>query len=65
MFVVVPNELRDAINVKLDAALAGHPEATEKDRRVLYGQLLSYFNEHGCLPDFTVTKKEAPHADGS
>lgn len=53
--VIVPNELRDAINQKLDAALAKYPEAAQ-GREELYSQLLSYFDEHGALPDFTLRK---------
>lgn len=57
MLVVVPDSLRNAINEKLDAAIAVCPDA-EKDREVLYGQLLAYFNEHGVVPDFTLAKAE-------
>ena len=57
MLVVVPDSLRNAINEKLDAAIAQCPDA-EKDREVLYSQLLAYFNEHGVVPDFTLAKAE-------
>lgn len=53
--VIVNDALRDAINLKLDTAIAACPEA-EKDRAVLYNQLLSYFDEHGTLPDFSIAK---------
>lgn len=56
--VVVPNSLADAINAKLDLAIAACPEAA-KDREVLYGQLLEYFDEHGVIPDFSLQKNEA------
>lgn len=49
--VIVPNELRDAINAKLDAAISKCPDA-EQDREALYSQLLAYFDEHGEIPDF-------------
>jgi len=52
--VIVPNTLRDAINAKLDDAFAACPEAA-KDRDALYYRLLAYFDEHGELPDFTLT----------
>lgn len=55
--VITPNSLRDAINAKLDAAIAACP-AAQKDREELYRQLLQYFNEHGELPDFSLAKKE-------
>ena len=54
--VIVPNDLRDAINGKLDAALAECPDA-EKDRVVFYRQLLCYFDEYGVVPDFSLEKK--------
>lgn len=56
MLVIVPNYIADAINAKLDAAFIEVPDA-EKDREVLYGQLLDYFNEHGVVPDFKLSKK--------
>jgi hypothetical protein len=58
MIVIVPNVLRDAINAKLDAALAELPEedraVAEKDREFLYGQLLDAFDQYGTIPDFTL-----------
>jgi hypothetical protein len=59
MLVIVPDSLRNAINAKLDAAIAEHPDA-EKDREVLYSQLLGYFNEHGVIPDFTLLPPTTP-----
>jgi len=56
MFLVVPDSLRHAINAKLDAAIAEHPDA-ERDREALYRHLLSFFNEHGYVPEFTLQKK--------
>ena len=53
--VIVPNELRDAINAKLDTAIAACPDAA-KDRDTLYKQLLTYFDEHGEVPDFDLAK---------
>jgi len=53
--VIVPNEVRDAINAKLDAAIAACPQAA-KDRTALYNQLLAYFDDHGEVPDFDLTK---------
>jgi hypothetical protein len=50
MIVIVPNSLRDAINEKLDAAIAICPQA-EKERDALYHRLLEYFDEHGVIPD--------------
>lgn len=51
--VIVPDSLRNAINNKLDAAIAEVPDAA-KDRDELYQQLLEYFDEHGVLPDFSL-----------
>ena len=56
MLVIAPNSLYDAINAKLDAAIAEFPDA-ERDREVLYGQLLDHFNEHGVIPDFSLVKR--------
>ncbi len=53
--VIIPNEVRDAINSALDREIAKCPDA-EKDREVLYAQLLNYFDEHGELPEFSIAK---------
>ncbi len=63
MLVVVPNYLRDEINRRLDAEIAKEP-AAEKDREALYLQLLTYFNEYGMIPDFTITPTEESPAHG-
>lgn len=57
MMLIVPNYVRDAINAKLDAAIAEVPDAA-KDRDHLYQMLLSHFNEHGDVPEFTLTKAQ-------
>jgi len=56
MFVIVPNALRDAINKKLDDALGKVPDAAP-DREHFYQMLLSYYNDHGELPDFDLQKR--------
>lgn len=53
MMVIVPNELRDAIYEKVDAAIVEQP-AAKQDREYFYEVLLNYFNEHGVIPDFTL-----------
>jgi hypothetical protein len=58
--VIVPNCVRDAIDAALDKAIAECPGA-QRDREMLFGQLLDYFDEHGVVPDFRIT----PPADGS
>lgn len=55
--VIVPNDLRDRINAKLDAVIKECPDA-EKDRDVLYSQLLGYYDEHGVVPDFSLKKSQ-------
>ena len=55
--IIVPNELRDEINAKLDAAIEECPGAS-KDRDALYNQLLEYFDEHGELPEFEIKKND-------
>lgn len=64
MIVIVPNCLRDAINAKLDKAIEACPEAA-KDREYFYDQLLAYFDEHGEVPDFNISKNpnKAPAVD--
>lgn len=56
MLVIVPDSLRHAIDAKLDAEIAKHPDAAA-DREILYGQLLAYFNEFGVVPDFSLERK--------
>ena len=54
--VIVPNSLSAAIYKKVDAAIAGAPDAAP-DREYFYGVLLDYFNEHGEIPDFELKAK--------
>jgi hypothetical protein len=54
--VIVPDSLRDAINAKLDEAIAKAPEA-EADREILYNHLLGFFDEYGYLPEFELAKR--------
>ena len=56
MLVIVPNELRDAIQRKLGEALKDFPECSKEDRQFLYQQILKYYNEHGVVPDFQLKK---------
>ena len=57
--VVVPDCLRDAINAKIDGEIAKLPEAlrpkAEACRDHMYHELLSYFDEHGVIPDCHIT----------
>ena len=53
--VIVPNVLQDAINEALDKAIVEVPDAAQ-DREVLYQRLLEYYDEHGVIPEFTLTK---------
>ena len=54
---IVPDSLHDAINAKLDAAIAEVPEAAV-DREVFYKQLLEHFNEYGAVPNFSIALRE-------
>ena len=56
MIVIVPNVISDAINKKLDAAIAACPDA-EKDREILYAELLDHYFKYGVVPDFRLEKK--------
>ena len=53
----MPNALRDEIDAQLDAAIAECPEAAI-EREALYEQLLAYYDEHGFVPEFSITKKD-------
>lgn len=59
MLCIVPTYILDAVNEKLDAAIAACPDA-EKDRDELRAQLLGYFDEHGVVPDFTLRPVVTP-----
>lgn len=58
MFYVVHNDLRDAIYRKIDKALEDAPEDAKRDREAFYEQLLGYYNEHGRIPNFSITLRE-------
>ena len=51
---IVPNELRIALEVALDVALKDAPPGAAAERGILYKQLLSYWNEHGVIPEFKI-----------
>lgn len=56
MIAIVPNSLRDAINAKLDLALADIPEAAI-ERETYYQKLLEFYDDNGYIPKFTIFKK--------
>ena len=56
-FVIVPDSLSSAINLKLDIAIAACPAAAA-DRAELYRELVAYFDEHGEIPEFELKRKE-------
>lgn len=57
---IVPNELSDLINKKLDEAYANLPpeekELAIADRNFHYSMLLHHFIEDGVVPDFSLVK---------
>lgn len=55
MFVIVPNHLSNAIYQRVDAAIEKVPDAAP-DREHFYSVLLSHFNEHGVIPEFSLEK---------
>lgn len=59
-FVIVPNGLADAIYAKVDAALEKCPQL-KAERENIYRDILSYFNEHGEIPDFELRGKSNEH----
>jgi len=52
---IVPNEVSEAINKKLNDAFR-EIEISSDERQVHFDTLLEYFNDHGIIPDFKVTK---------
>jgi hypothetical protein len=54
-FLIVPDELYNAIHDRLNELFKQFPDA-EKDREHLYHQCLDAFNTYGKLPDFTLEK---------
>ena len=53
--VIVPNNLRDAIYARIDAALVDCPDAAP-DRELFYSKLLEAFDELGFIPEFSLEK---------
>lgn len=56
--VIVPDTLRENINKALDAEIAKWPDA-EKEREMLYRQLITFFSVHGYLPEFSLEPRDA------
>ena len=56
MIVIAPNVLRDAINARLDDVLRDAPAEAIAERDALYQQVLTYYDEHGIIPEFSVVK---------
>lgn len=54
--VIIPNEVRDAINKRLDVVLHEHPES-EIDRELFYAQCLQYYDETGLIPEIRLVPK--------
>ena len=61
MLVVVPDTLRHRIERALDAAVSDLPKVAQPEaicaRPALYQQLLEYFNKHGVIPEFSISKR--------
>jgi len=56
MFFIVPNVLSNAIYERIDKQLEEVP-VLKAQRENIYDDLLSYFNEHGVIPEFTLKEK--------
>jgi hypothetical protein len=54
VIVIVPDSLTDEINAAIDRELAGRP-CDPETRQYVFNRLLAHFDEHGCLPDFSLT----------
>lgn len=57
MLVIVPDWLSANINSAIDKALDGRP-CGPFDRDMIFQQLLSHYDEHGTIPDFSLTANE-------
>lgn len=55
---IVPNYLSEFIYAEIDARLERCPELT-LHREDVYRDLLTYYDEHGCIPDFELKVTEA------
>lgn len=53
--VIVPNEVSEAIHAALAKAAEGLI-LTNEEYEIHYNQLLNYFDEHGMIPEFSLTK---------
>ena len=51
----VPNYLSEAIYKAIDKEIAKHPDA-QPEREIFYKSLLIYFDEHGVIPDFILSR---------
>ncbi|WP_376956480.1 hypothetical protein ABNQ39_00410 (plasmid) [Azospirillum sp. A26] len=58
MLLVIPNDIRDELNARLDEQIAAHPDAAA-DRDVLFAQLVDHVNRTGVIPDFSLAKAGA------
>lgn len=56
-FYIVPNELRDEINRRIDTALAGMPPEVDLDRDEAFETLFAFFMQHGVIPEFSISKR--------
>lgn len=51
--VIVPTEVKNAINARLDDALNDYPGAIDH-REEFYQEILRYYDEHGEIPDVEI-----------
>lgn len=56
--VIVPQILIDKLNVALDSAYANAPEAAKGERDLHYNQLLTFVDQYGYVPEFSINKTE-------
>lgn len=59
--VIVPNELAEQIYAAIDRELENAPDAAP-DRENFYLQLLSFYDERGYIPSFSLHKSRPPTA---
>ena len=63
MLLIVPNSLHDAIHESITKVLGGRP-CDDESREILYQQILKYYDDHGNIPNFTLTEKASGSDNG-
>lgn len=60
--VIIPNELRDAINAEIDRAIGGRP-LKASERQNIYSFMLDHYDQTGVVPSIELRKKTELQAE--